>query len=116
MTVTLETFQNTSESFEKAKSLLDEYEKLGTSPPLRRVLTYTAMLALKQNKPEEVLSILEKTSQSNYVTVLHLRLLAFAKLGQFSDVIAILRGSVHEGLNRPRMSLKEVVCHLSHFL
>lgn len=41
--------------------------------PVRRVLTYAASLAMKQNAPNVALEILSSANQVNYVTVRNLR-------------------------------------------
>lgn len=62
--------------------------------PMRRSITFAASLALKQNDPQLCLDILSSSRQQNYVTVRNLKALAFAHLGRFDDVLAILRGSL----------------------
>lgn len=41
--------------------------------PVRRVLTYSAALALNQNAPNVALEILSNAAQPNYVTVRNLK-------------------------------------------
>ena len=102
--------QNSAESLQKAESLLTESQKLDVLP-LRRVLTYCAMLALKQNQPETALEMLSNSNQQNYITVRNQKVLALARLGNFTDTIAILRSGVYSNdqLSRQRTTLKDVV-------
>jgi len=108
---------NTAESFRKAQSLLTESEKLDVLP-LRRVVTYCAMLALKQNQPEAALVMLSRSNQPNYITVRNLKILALTRLGNFSDAIAILRTDIYanEHMTRQRTILKDVMSEVGNLI
>jgi len=108
---------NTAESLQKAESLLTESKKLDVLP-LRRVLTYCAMLALKQNQPETALEMLSNSNQQNYITVRNQKVLALARLGNFTDTIAILRSGVYSNdqLSRQRTTLKDVMSEVGRLL
>ena len=69
------------------------------------------MLALKQNQPETALEMLSNSNQQNYITVRNQKVLALARLGNFTDTIAILRSGVYSNdqLSRQRTTLKDVV-------
>jgi len=108
---------NTEESFQKALSLLTEAEKLSVLP-LRRVLTYCAMLAIRQNQPKNALAMLSRSNQQNYITVRNLKVLALAKMGNFTDAIAILRSGIysHDQLTRQRTILKDVLSEVGKLI
>jgi len=69
------------------------------------------MLAIRQNQPKNALAMLSRSNQQNYITVRNLKVLALAKMGNFTDAIAILRSGIysHDQLTRQRTILKDVV-------
>lgn len=77
-----------------------------------------AGLALKQNQPELALKILE--GETTYVTMRHIKLLAWAKLGQFDNVFkmfrSILRRQQDEKKYEPHTSIAVVSFGIFFFL
>jgi len=76
------------------------------------------MLALKQNQPETALEMLSNSNQQNYITVRNQKVLALARLGNFTDTIAILRSGVYSNdqLSRQRTTLKDVMSEVGRLL
>lgn len=62
--------------------------EVGNKVQFRKSRTFVAGLALKQNRPELALKILE--GESTYVTMRHIKLLAWAQIGRFDEVIKML--------------------------
>lgn len=83
------TIQNTPEAYEQAYKLWSQMTEVGNKVQFRKSRTFVAGLALKQNHPEVALSILE--GDSTYVTMRHIKMLAWAQIGQFNKVFEMLK-------------------------
>lgn len=86
-------FQNTVQSYELALKLLTEMKEVGVEP-LRRTITFAAMLALNQNAPNVTLEVLSNVANHNYVTVRNMKMLALADIGRVDDALPVLRYSL----------------------
>lgn len=80
--------QNTPDAFEQAYELWTQLTEVGNKVQFRKSRTFTAGLALKQNRPELALKILE--GETIYVTMRHIKLLAWAQIGKFDEVFKML--------------------------
>jgi hypothetical protein len=89
MTMSL-SVQNTPEKYQYALELLKSAREVG-SVVTRRGCTFFSALAINQNQPEVALEVLSLASQSNYITVRNLRIMALTKMGRLEDVFPILR-------------------------
>lgn len=102
--------QNTPEALEQAYALWSNITEAGNKVQFRKSRTFVAGLALKQNQPELALKILE--GETTYVTMRHIKLLAWAKLGQFDKVFemfqTILRRQKDEKKYEPQTSIAVV--------
>lgn len=69
----------------------------------RKSRTFVAALAVKQNQPKLALEILK--GETMYVSMRHIKLMAWAQTGQFDEIFSMLR-SVIELNNKPKMDPK----------
>lgn len=81
--------QNTPEALEEAYALWSRMTEAGNKVQFRKSRTFVAGLAVKQNQPEMALKILE--GETTYVTMRHIKLLAWSQLGQFDMVFEMFR-------------------------
>lgn len=88
-TILVEIFQNTAESFEKAYDIWSRISEVGNKVQFRKSRTFVAGLALNQNRPDLALSVLE--GETTYVTMRHIKLLAWARMSQFDLVFDMFR-------------------------
>lgn len=84
---------NTPESFEYAKKVWQGAMDSGHLP-LRRATTFMSALANQQNKPEVSIEVLSNLKGQNYVSVRALKVLSFAKMKRYDDVLPVLRSIV----------------------
>jgi tetratricopeptide (TPR) repeat protein len=99
--------QNTAESYEKAKTLL---QKL-TSEPLsksRKSIVMFSSLALQQGHLHEALESLISCNKYYFVAK-NLRILILSKLGRFDEVLSDLTSIISYEGNQKDVVLKEVV-------
>ncbi|XP_031629406.1 pentatricopeptide repeat-containing protein 2, mitochondrial-like [Contarinia nasturtii] len=82
---------NTPETFQKAYTLWKKEKSISSKHHFRKSLTFVAGLALKQNDPGLALNILEDGVDHFYVTLRQIRLLAWAQLEKFDNVLEMLR-------------------------
>jgi len=80
------------------------------SEPVRRVITYTCGLALKQNAPQVALEILSTAKQSNYVTVRNLKIWGLAELNRPDDILPMLRYSLEFDNPQSQSERKSSIC------
>jgi len=59
--------------------------------PIRRAITFAAVLALNQNAPHVALEIIGTARNQNYVTVRNIKVEAFTALGRPEDALPILK-------------------------
>lgn len=85
--------ENTRESLQFALESWKELYESGIVP-IRRVITFIAASAIKQNNPELALEILAGLKASRYIDNRCLKVLAYCKLNRLVDVIAMLRRSI----------------------
>lgn len=89
---------------------------MGNKTQFRKSRTFVAGLAVKQNQPELALKILE--GESTYVTMRHIKLLAWAQLGQFDKVFEMLRNILNRHENEkkynPLTSTQVVSLSMNH--
>lgn len=85
--------ENTPESLQYA---LDNWKILSQRGirHTRRVITYIANLALKQNSPEVALEILAGSQKPGYIDNRCLKVLAFCHLKRFVDIITMFRQTI----------------------
>lgn len=81
---------NKPESFDFACNLWKEATSSGHIP-MRRGVTFLAMLAVNQGAPHVALEVLSTVKQQTYLTVRTIKALALAKLKRYDDVLPILR-------------------------
>lgn len=62
-----------------------------------------AALALKHNQPEMCLKIIEQDKKPMFVTIRHIKLLAWSKLEQFDKVIDMLRTIIELHKEKPKL-------------
>lgn len=97
------------DSLQKA---LDLWNKMSASDSVqfRKSRTFVAGLAVNQNQPKVALQILE--GETTYVTMRHVKLMAWAQLGEFDKIFemfrTILKRHEEEKKYNPKSS-KEVV-------
>lgn len=75
--------------------------EVGNKVQFRKSRTFMAGLALKQNRPEVALSILK--GESTYVTMRHIKMLAWAQLGQFNQVFELLQQLIERHRENPKL-------------
>lgn len=85
-------FQNTPESFEVCEEIMKAADEKSSMLPAR-TLFFIAALALNQNRPELAVELTTQYARPNYITIRCIRLIAFAQLKRFDDIIAILNQS-----------------------
>lgn len=73
----------------------------GNKVQYRKSRTFVAGLAVKQNRPELALTILE--GETMYVTMRHIKLLAWAQLGQFDNVFKMLQQLIKQHEEKPKL-------------
>lgn len=81
---------NTSESLQRIIKVLQN-AKEADALILRKVITFAAGLALKQNQPIQALEILSLTKQENYFTIKNLKVIALVQLDRIDDALMIIR-------------------------
>lgn len=81
--------KNTPESLDSAYELWSKISNKGNQIQFRKSRTFVAGLALKQNRPEMALEILE--GETTYVSMRHIKILAWALTGQFDKVFEMFR-------------------------
>ncbi|XP_031629373.1 pentatricopeptide repeat-containing protein 2, mitochondrial-like [Contarinia nasturtii] len=82
---------NTPETLQKAYTLWKKVNRNKTKNQYRKSRTFVAGLALKQNDPGLALNVLEDGVDHFYVTMRHIRLLAWAQLKRFDNILRTLR-------------------------
>lgn len=89
----------------------------GNKVQFRKSRTFVAGLAVKQHRPELALKILE--GETTYVTMRHIKLLAWAQLGKFDKVFemfnTILKRYKDEAKYEPETSISVVSFDLFDF-
>lgn len=104
--------QNTPDALKKAYDLWIDISEGVNKVQFRKSRTFVAGLALKQNQPELALKILE--GETTYVTMRHIKLLAWAQLNQFDKVFDMFRNVLkrHESEKKynPSTSIDIVSC------
>lgn len=93
--------QNTPEAFEQAYELWSRMTEVGNKVQFRKSRTFIAGLALKQNRPNAALQILE--GDTTYVTMRHIKLLAWAKIGQFDRIFEMLKQMIERHNENPKL-------------
>ncbi|XP_031631367.1 uncharacterized protein LOC116345815 [Contarinia nasturtii] len=79
---------NTPEAFKESYAM---YTKLSHKHEFRKSRTFVAGLAVRQHQPKIALNIVENDeSKPTFVTIRHIKLLAWAQLGQFEKITEIL--------------------------
>lgn len=81
--------KNTPEALDSAYELWSKISNKGNQIQFRKSRTFVAGLALKQNRPELALEILE--GDTTYVSMRHIKILAWARTGQFDKVFEMFR-------------------------
>jgi len=82
----------------------------------RKAVTMFAALALSQNEPNMAIEILSLATQTNYVTVRNLRLMALSDLGRFQDIFTTIKVFLNQDVPAQKNFepiLSETVMHLS---
>ncbi|CAG2116483.1 unnamed protein product, partial [Medioppia subpectinata] len=92
---------NTPEVFDEALEVLRKAREAGAVVS-RKTICLFASLALNQNQPNTALEIMSLLTQTNYITVRNLRLMALSDLNRFDDLFITLKVL----LNRDVPSLK----------
>ncbi|KAL2727092.1 hypothetical protein V1478_007370 [Vespula squamosa] len=84
--------ENTAESY---NYLLNCWKELSTNnfPPIRKLVTFLAGLALKQDSPEIALELLSLI-RTRYIDSRCLKILTYSKLKRFNDIIYLLKKSL----------------------
>lgn len=75
--------------------------EVGNKVQFRKSRTFIAGLALKQNRPELALSILE--GDTTYVTMRHIKMLAWAQIGQFDRIFEMLKQLMERHIENPKL-------------
>lgn len=106
------------EAFERAYELWTRMTEVGNKVQFRKSRTFIAGLALKQNRPELALSILE--GDTTYVTMRHIKMLAWAQIGQFDRVFEMLNQLIKRHGENPKLkpfqSISVVSTYQSYFI
>lgn len=92
---------NTPEAFEKAYELWSRMSEVGNKVQFRKSRTFIAGLALKQNRPDVALKILE--GDTTYVTMRHIKMLAWAQTGQFDRIFEMLKQLIERHNENPKL-------------
>lgn len=75
--------------------------EMGNKVQFRKSRTFIAGLALKQNRPELALDILK--GETTYVTMRHIKLLAWAQIGQFDQIFEMFRQLIERHSENPKL-------------
>lgn len=78
-------------------------------PPIRKVITFLAGLALKQNSPEIALELLSLI-KTRYIDSRCLKILTYSKLNRFNDVMFLLKKSLEGNYKIKETYFSDVVC------
>nr|XP_050849819.1 pentatricopeptide repeat-containing protein 2, mitochondrial-like [Vespula vulgaris] len=102
--------ENTPESY---SYLLNCWRELSTSnfPPIRKVITFLAGLALKQNSPEIALELLSLI-KTRYIDSRCLKILTYSKLNRFNDVMFLLKKSLEGNYKIKETYFSDVIATL----
>ncbi|XP_031628026.1 uncharacterized protein LOC116343877 [Contarinia nasturtii] len=93
---------NTPEALDKAFDYWKKMEEIQVKHPFRKSLTFVAGMAVKHNRPEIALEVLECIFKDFHVTVRQIKLLAWCQLGRFGKITDMFRTIIkrHKELNR----------------
>lgn len=105
--------QNTPDAFEQAHELWKRMSEVGNKVQFRKSRTFIAGLALKQNRPDLALTILE--GDTTYVTMRHIKLLAWAQCGQFDLVFEMLKQMIERHKENPKLKPFQSISVVSIF-
>lgn len=106
-------FQNTPDAFEQAYELWTRMTEVGNKVQFRKSRTFIAGLALKQNRPELALNIL--SGETTYVTMRHIKLLAWAQIGQFNQIFDMLQLLIKRHEENLKLKPFTSISVVSHF-
>jgi hypothetical protein len=76
---------------------------------MRRVLAFSAALAIRQNHPEEALHILKLTVQQSYFMMRNLSILALSQIGEFQEAFRLLRSCIDSRLEEKTQTKPTVI-------
>lgn len=93
--------QNTPDAFNQAYELWTRMTEVGNKVQFRKSRTFVAGLALKQNRPDLALSILE--GDTTYVTMRHIKILAWAQIGEVDRVFEMLEQMIERHNENPKL-------------
>ena len=86
-------------------------------PVTRKTVCLFAALALNQNNPNTALEVLSLVTQTNYISVRNLRLMALSDLERFDDLFIALRLIINRDVPpemRRQEILEETVIHIKY--
>ncbi|XP_046817804.1 pentatricopeptide repeat-containing protein 2, mitochondrial-like [Vespa crabro] len=106
--------ENTPESY---NYLLQSWKELSeyNFPPLRKLITFLAALALKQNSPEITLELMSLI-RARHIHSRCLRILAYSKLNRYNDVAYILKNSLEGNYKTQERYFSDVIQKLEEDL
>ncbi|CAG2170684.1 unnamed protein product [Oppiella nova] len=99
---------NSQESFDEALDVLKKAREAGAAVSRKTVCLFAA-LALNQNQPNIALEVLSMITQTNYITVKNLRLMALSDLKRFDDLFITLKLIINRDVPQNRTTREEIM-------